>query len=1317
MAGLRRDMQEDASAQAREYARAASGVGHFRNRPPARQDSTMRNHLASRFERRLDAMGDAARQMDADAPSRPIVGVSAGAEPVFMDMADLAVMDDGLRIVVEDIELFDRVRVTDLTPPPSDVTRNVLLDVLRRDGTTTVIATALGGAVYGLTAVQFDDQGSPAELVADASGREGPPLDDEACERIWTHIGIGARTHGRTLPKIRKPAKQPKGRIGGATFLAAGATRSTPCTDRDADELEPVSSAEVGEATAREPVHCATDQNTPPPQNGGENLDYGHAPSGPPWRTGALGGRLPISAGLKDLIKPIDEAPFDEEQYAAYAARMAGNPVTRVLLDVMATTIVASRRYGNAPEEDADVVTRMFLETYRVTAAAAIKKVRRRHGDLIETAEQSMLVAESEASTLQLYADKARTASRSLGAPYNAIIRLFALHAADPCGTIATDAVLDGGAEEGRIDGGPFHVGVVVIKNRTLFEIVSRANHGNAPYKTRREVPLLIAYRAGPDDVVGVVQQLDARHTNLICTFEVKTGDAMAGEETGPEADLTSAMRDVLGPVIARENARRAAIEALRIKEQEPELELGLPEVADAEKEPINVSAIADAPDMDMTDGQAGRATAMPGKDEGGRLKPEREFVKGMPSDRKMRALIRVSLNVEDHAAAAEAIDGWYDRTAESHARMLLLDRRNAADGWRIEHADAEDRQVWAVSVRRGQGTPPRVEITVETTAIRVSAALPALVMQIAQATNTRHLDGPVDIRALTCGTRPQMRALMADLIDPERRLPILVLTSDVNGEYIMEPQDAVRMTPGAMRVRVVTPSMTTMLRDAWSQDFTVFGGAARIYQPGFDPETSDPRAHQRFMPRPGARSTLDNAMRREIAATIDRYPAVDRLEEELEAVARDVAELAEVRAAATPMPASTSATAGVRTIPAEKPKPAAVEDPVVVEPTATTAEPEVNPVATTVPERSGQGEQDFTPVATGDRETPTAPRVPTAPTVDLTRPERVRRGKGERPASEQPEAARSNADTDHEPATRDALTQPQDEPADARAATEGLAVTGVPDADAVMERMVRRMVEAAMAAQMARVDAFEARLDAAEAERDTARAQLRAVQTRAVERSDQDRDDLARERSDNAELMRIAEQERDEAQDAATELRRMLAAANAQIAELQKEIDRLRTGGTVQERTPLPLPTSLDQIGDWANEEFQGRLVIHPRACRALSKSIYTDVDRTVGVVALLAGPYMDARRGVEGAHQRWLEGLDEMRIKDHKQNDAGGPEKIQFRIDHDGRQLRLDRHLKGRESSVRGRGAFRVYFTYDEIGDQVVIGYMPDHLTTNAT
>ena len=161
-------------------------------------------------------------------------------------------------------------------------------------------------------------------------------------------------------------------------------------------------------------------------------------------------------------------------------------------------------------------------------------------------------------------------------------------------------------------------------------------------------------------------------------------------------------------------------------------------------------------------------------------------------------------------------------------------------------------------------------------------------------------------------------------------------------------------------------------------------------------------------------------------------------------------------------------------------------------------------------------------------------------------------------------------------------------------------------------------------------------------------------------------------------------------------------------------------------ERTRLPEPLSLDDEGfprtaqdvsRWVDERFQDAIVILPRARRMLAKSDHPDPRRLAQAIALLAGAKLRAYRGDRAAVAQFDAELLSLRLRDGFSNaellrgHTGGA----YVIEHQGRQMLLDRHLASTTSGFNDPRLIRIYYVYDKICSMIVIGSLPGHLPTS--
>lgn len=196
----------------------------------------------------------------------------------------------------------------------------------------------------------------------------------------------------------------------------------------------------------------------------------------------------------------------------------------------------------------------------------------------------------------------------------------------------------------------------------------------------------------------------------------------------------------------------------------------------------------------------------------------------------------------------------------------------------------------------------------------------------------------------------------------------------------------------------------------------------------------------------------------------------------------------------------------------------------------------------------------------------------------------------------------------------------------------------------------------------------------------------------------------MERERDEFSELLRIAEIEKIDAISEAAALRSALRARSMRSSS--------------NKHKAIAFPASLADIEPWANEHLIGRVHILPRAYRTMRKVVFSDVERACRALLLLAGPYLDARLGVEGANAKFIDGLKELRLIDKPQPPMGGSiQNAELHINYHGEKIFLDKHIRGKESRHNDEKLLRIYYHFHAATAQILIGHMPTHLTTQAS
>ena len=738
---------------------------------------------------------------------------------------------------------------------------------------------------------------------------------------------------------------------------------------------------------------------------------------------------------------------------------------------------------------------------------------------------------------------------------------------------------------------------------------------------------------------------------------------------------------------------------------------------------------------------------------------PVTEIEQGKPTGRELGLTCGVRIRPHDYGIATQIIEQWFNDTHDRLKDLVTLDRRNTRQGWRIEHVTPNRVDHWATNVRmvKNENAPPCLEVRVETTQTRYQAALPKLIAMIASATHVDGPDGLISNEVEYIHAQAAFSKLMIDIVDPERVLPILIMTLDrATGNYIIDPAKIARYATGALRIVSLSDRFARDLRAEWGQNLAVFSGAARIYMPGFNPDDANPYAHPRVLAQQAdGDSRLEMLIRREIGATIRRYGIeIENDNDIIAAATRPAIKLSPITTSRPDHRAdnqSDKAVTGTQPreieVPVEnttnEPTNALLATPQAIQPETSPKTNKTSPAPTNEPSNpdstadDAATKQQEVAESSAEGEANASQTLGEHETTDKLQPSRDKHPE-ETPATDEDEEK-----TDHpQDAGTDKTTPstpPREEPAaasqgssDQRATLKPIEAKPAPDQTAsaettndepagtavrvetatevptpgpalpiesgsiallgIIERMTR-YIDGAEQRAIDQENRFSALIETLHDHDKRHLERARALQSRARKNDDE-----------HKMLLTIAEQERDEALEEVRQLQ----------TKLQRMQARMVVGG--QSALPQAKPIDMSEIAEWANEAYVNRLVILPRAARALKKTNYADVERVIGCIEMLAGSYWDMKNSVEGAYQRFQDDLTTLRLINEPNGEGGGAEAAQWTIDYQGRRMRMALHLKGKESGKRDR-VLRVYYHYDEISNQVLVGWLPDHLTTAAT
>ena len=205
----------------------------------------------------------------------------------------------------------------------------------------------------------------------------------------------------------------------------------------------------------------------------------------------------------------------------------------------------------------------------------------------------------------------------------------------------------------------------------------------------------------------------------------------------------------------------------------------------------------------------------------------------------------------------------------------------------------------------------------------------------------------------------------------------------------------------------------------------------------------------------------------------------------------------------------------------------------------------------------------------------------------------------------------------------------------------------------------------------------------------------------------------IQKDSEESEDLIEIAEREKSEAVQEAHQLRALNTHLQTRIQYLQSSTQ----SGTDTNAEP-DVPSSLDELKDWAETMLAGDVVLHNRALRGAKRSEYKDpvlVYRSL----LLRDYYVPMRRSVlNGSKQSFEQACSTLGLTESGSitETRAGEQGDTYVVNFGGRDRTLDRHLKKGDARNR-KYCFRLYFFWDEGTEQVVVGWLTSHLETRAT
>jgi hypothetical protein len=216
---------------------------------------------------------------------------------------------------------------------------------------------------------------------------------------------------------------------------------------------------------------------------------------------------------------------------------------------------------------------------------------------------------------------------------------------------------------------------------------------------------------------------------------------------------------------------------------------------------------------------------------------------------------------------------------------------------------------------------------------------------------------------------------------------------------------------------------------------------------------------------------------------------------------------------------------------------------------------------------------------------------------------------------------------------------------------------------------------------------------------------------TLAMEENDSLRRQIDDDKRTSDGLLEAAENERDHALDELDDVRNENRGLRDRIEYL---LGALHAKGRNEE---VEIPESFEDLEEWAARYLSGAVHVANRAIRAARKSEYADPQLAYRALLVLRDFYVRMRKG-DADKAEYDTALAELGLEDSAT--FGGTRAAQFGDEYfvmfAGKKRELDRHLKGSNSRDE-RFGFRLYFFWDEQSRQVVVGWLPNHLSTDAS
>ena len=166
----------------------------------------------------------------------------------------------------------------------------------------------------------------------------------------------------------------------------------------------------------------------------------------------------------------------------------------------------------------------------------------------------------------------------------------------------------------------------------------------------------------------------------------------------------------------------------------------------------------------------------------------------------------------------------------------------------------------------------------------------------------------------------------------------------------------------------------------------------------------------------------------------------------------------------------------------------------------------------------------------------------------------------------------------------------------------------------------------------------------------------------------------------------------------------------NLRVDALEQKFLQCKGG---EAETSIPIYNDYTKLQNWVEEYFPGRVILHQRAIRSLKNAEYENPELVFKSILLLGTLYYQMRTTSSFSRNEFDEKCAELGIEEAPTiaDTCAGEQGESYFVSHHGKKYKLESHIK-KGSSRDPKYCMRIYFFWSNEDEQVVIGWLPQHL-----